>query len=170
MSGSEAAGREEEGRRQQGIAAYARIFDVPEQEVPAVFAARVGTGFTEEALQAAGGAAWSHPALTGRDRSIAVLTALAAQGVSGDRLLTHLRLAREHGLGDDALTALMTLLACYIGYPRASQAIETVHATTAEAATRPALAHARDADASTPHASTQTAHDHVRPAPKSQSI
>ncbi|RBQ20736.1 hypothetical protein DP939_06560 [Spongiactinospora rosea] len=117
-----------EGRRERGIAAYARIFDMPEREVLAAFAERVGPVFTEEALHAAGGAAWSHPALTGRDRSVAIITALVAQGVSGDRLRTHLRLAREHGLGDDALAALMTLLAGYIGYPRASQAMEIVHA------------------------------------------
>ncbi|GAA5068908.1 4-carboxymuconolactone decarboxylase [Thermocatellispora tengchongensis] len=132
------SGQEGNGRRERGIAAYSRIFGVPEQEVPVVFAARVGSGFAEEALQAAGGAAWSHPALTGRDRSVAIITALATQGVSGDRLLTHLRLGREHGLGDDALTALMTLLAGYIGYPRASQAMETIHATTADAPARPA--------------------------------
>ncbi|WP_078993070.1 carboxymuconolactone decarboxylase family protein [Streptomyces sp. MMG1121] len=82
-------------------------------------------------MHAAGGAAWSDPAITGRDRSIAVITALAAQGVSGDRLLTHLMLARRHGLDDQALTALMTLLAGYIGYPRASQAMETIHTTHA---------------------------------------
>ena len=114
-------------RRERGISAYARIFALPEQDVAAAFAARVGPTFTEEALQAAGGAAWSHPALSGRERSIAVLAALTAQGVSGDRLGTHLRLAREHGLDDDALTALMTLLAGYLGYPRASLAMEAIH-------------------------------------------
>ncbi|MET7297974.1 carboxymuconolactone decarboxylase family protein [Embleya sp. NPDC005575] len=122
---------ESDRRRERGVSAYARIFDVPEQEVPAAFSARVGLPFAEEALQAAGGAAWSHPALDGRDRSIAIITALAAQGVAGDRLGTHLRLARRHGLDEDALTALMTLLAGYIGYPRASLAMETVHGSLA---------------------------------------
>lgn len=84
-------------------------------------------------LQAAGGAAWSSPALTRRDRSIAIITALAAQGVSGDRLGTHLRLGRQQGLDDDALTAPMTLLAGYIGYPRASLAMETIHGSFASA-------------------------------------
>jgi len=116
-----------QSRRQRGIAAYARIFAVAEQEVQAAFAGRVGPVFTEEALQSAGGAAWSHPALTGRDRSIAIITALTAQGVSGDRLNTHVNLGRQHGLDEDSLTALMTLLAGYVGYPRASQAMETVH-------------------------------------------
>jgi 4-carboxymuconolactone decarboxylase len=118
-------------RRERGISAYAKILAVPEQEVPATFAARVGPAFAEEALQAAGGAAWSHPALTGRERSIAIITALAAQGLSGDRLATHLRLGRQHGLDQDALSALMTLLAGYIGYPRASFAMETIHGSFA---------------------------------------
>lgn len=100
---------------------------MPEQEVPGTFAARIGPVFTEEALQAAGGAAWSSPALTERDRSIAVITALAAQGVAGDRLATHLRLGLQHGLDEDALTALMALLAIYIGYAKASLAMETIH-------------------------------------------
>ncbi len=82
-------------------------------------------------FKAAGGAAWSHPALTGRERSIAIITALAAQGLSGDRLATHLRLGRQHGLDQDALSALMTLLAGYIGYPRASFAMETIHGSFA---------------------------------------
>lgn len=122
--------RPSDRRRQQGVAAYARIFGVTEQDLPAAFAARVGSAFAEEAYQIVGGAAWSHPALTGRDRSIALITTLTAQGVSGDRLLTHLRLAQQHGLDADALTALMTLLAPYLGLPRASLAMETIHALT----------------------------------------
>jgi len=114
-------------RRDRGISVYAQIFGVPEQDVAAAFAERVGPVFAEEALHSAGGAAWSHPGLTGRERSIAVITALTAQGVSGDRLTTHLHLARRHGLDEDALTALMTLLAGYLGYPRASTTMETVH-------------------------------------------
>lgn len=114
-------------RRDRGVAVYAQIFAVPDDKVPATFAARVGPDFAEEALQAAGGAAWSHPGLTDRERSIAILTALTAQGVSGDRLSTHLLLGRQHGLNDEALTALMVLLAGYLGYPRASLAMEAVH-------------------------------------------
>ena len=114
-------------RRDRGVSAYAEIFGVPEQEVPGAFAARVGPLFTEEALQAAGGAAWSSSALTGRERGIAIITALAAQGVAGDRLATHLRLGLQNGLDEDALTALMALLAIYLGYAKASLAMETIH-------------------------------------------
>jgi len=95
--------------------------------VPAALAARVGPVFAEEALQAAGGDAWSSPALTRRERSIAVITALAAQGVAGDRLASHLRLGLQNGLDHDALSALMALLAIYLGYAKASLAMETIH-------------------------------------------
>ena len=95
--------------------------------MPEALAARVGPVFAEEALQAAGGAAWSSPALTGRERSIAVITALTAQGLTGDRLATHLRLGLQNGLDHDALTALMALLTVYIGYAKASLAMETIH-------------------------------------------
>jgi len=118
---------ESTSRRAQGVSAYATIFAVPEQEVPAALAARVGPVFAEEALQAAGGAAWSSPALTGRERSIAIITALAAQGVAGDRLAAHLRLGLQNGLDHDALTALMALLAIYLGYAKASLAMEPIH-------------------------------------------
>lgn len=123
-------------RRARGVAAYARIFDVPDGQVPAAMASRVGPVFAEEAFQFAGGAAWADPALSGRDRSLAIVTALVAQGVSGDRLGAHLDLARKNGLGDDALTALMVLLAGYLGYAHASLGMETIHARQAEETTR----------------------------------
>jgi 4-carboxymuconolactone decarboxylase len=118
-------------RRARGVAAYARIFGVPEDQLAAAFASRVGPVFAEEQLQAAGGAAWADPALSGRDRSIAIITALVAQGVTGDRLGAHLDLARQNGLEDDALTALMVLLASYLGYAHASLAMEIIHARAA---------------------------------------
>ena len=123
-------------RRARGVAAYARIFDVPDDQVPAAMASRVGPVFAEEAFQFAGGAAWADPALSGRDRSLAIVTALVAQGVSGDRLGAHLDLAHKNGLDDDALTALMVLLAGYLGYAHASLGMETIHARQAEQTTR----------------------------------
>jgi len=114
-------------RREQGLSAYAQIFEVSEQDVTAAMEARVGSVFTEEALQAAGGAAWFSPALTARERSIAIITALTAQGVAGERLAAHLRLGLRNGLDDEALAALMALLAVYIGYAKASFAMETIH-------------------------------------------
>jgi 4-carboxymuconolactone decarboxylase len=82
-------------RRERGIEAYARIFDVPEKDVPAAMAARVGPVFAEEAFLAAGGPAWSSPALTDRERNMVIITALAAQGVAGDRLDSHTSLRQR---------------------------------------------------------------------------
>lgn len=114
------------GRRERGIEAYARILDMPEKDVPAAMAGRVGPVFAEEAFVAAGGPTWSHPALTDRERSIVVITALAAHGVAGDRLDSHIRLAQRNGLGYEALTAMMTLMTNYIGQAHGSQAMEAV--------------------------------------------
>lgn len=74
-------------RRERCNEAYARILDVPEKDVPAAVAGRVSQVFAEEMLLAAGGPAWSGPAVTGRERSMVIITALVvAKGVAGDRL------------------------------------------------------------------------------------
>jgi 4-carboxymuconolactone decarboxylase len=98
------------GRRRRGIETYARIFDVPMEDVPAAMAARVGPVFAEEAFLAAGGPAWSDPGLTDRERS----------------LVGHIRLAQRNGLDYEALTAVMTLVTNYIGQARGSVAMEAV--------------------------------------------
>jgi len=113
-------------RRERGITAYARIFDVPEKDVPAAMVSRVGPVFAEEAFLSAGGPAWSHPGLADRERSIVVITALAAQGVAGDRLDSHIRLAQRNGLDYEALTGVATLMTNYIGYAHGSLAMEAV--------------------------------------------
>jgi 4-carboxymuconolactone decarboxylase len=113
-------------RRERGIEAYARIFDLPEEDVPAAMAGRVGPVFAEEVFLVAGGPAWFHPALTDRERSMVIIAALAALGVAGERLDSHVRLAQRDGLGYEALTAMMTLVTNYIGQARGSQAMEAV--------------------------------------------
>lgn len=117
-------------RRDRGLIAYSKIFEVVPSEVLDAFDTVVGRDFAEEALHAAGGQLWWSPALTDRDRSVAIVTALVCQGISGDRLSTHLRLARQHGMDSAALTALMIVLATYAGYAHASQGMEAVHRST----------------------------------------
>ena len=86
--------------------ANAGIFAVPANEVVVAFAERVGPLFVEEALQAAGGAAWSHPALTGRGRSIAIPPpALVASGCPAIASAPHLQLGRQQELHKATLTA-----------------------------------------------------------------
>lgn len=75
-------------RRARGISSFTQILAVPEPLVPAALADRVGEPFAQETLQSRGGTA-SSPKLTDREQSVAVLTALTAQGIGGDRLTTH---------------------------------------------------------------------------------
>jgi 4-carboxymuconolactone decarboxylase len=111
----------------RGNEAYARTSDVPEKDVWAAMVGRVGAVFAEEAFMSAGGPAWSHQAITNRERSIVIITALIAQGVAGDRRLdSHIRLAQRNDLEYEALTAVMTLMTNYIGYAHGSQAMEAV--------------------------------------------
>jgi 4-carboxymuconolactone decarboxylase len=78
-----------------------------------------------EAVQAAGGA-WVEDCLSLRDRSLVVVAALAAQGGVEERLRTHVRWALEHGVTPEELDAALALLAVYVGYPRASVAMEVI--------------------------------------------
>ena len=70
--------------------------------------------------------AWLDDSLSLRDRSLVVVAALVTQGAVDDRLRGHVRWAIEHGSSRDELEALVTLLAVYVGFPRASVAMEIV--------------------------------------------
>jgi 4-carboxymuconolactone decarboxylase len=83
----------------------------------------LGGRMAHEAIVAAGGA-WSGDCLSPRDRSLIVVASLVSQGGVDSRLRGHLRWALERGVTAEELEALMTLLAVYAGYPRASTAIE----------------------------------------------
>jgi 4-carboxymuconolactone decarboxylase len=78
-----------------------------------------------EAINAAGGA-WVEDSLSLRDRSLVVLAALITQGSVDARLRVHVRWALDHGVTPSELEALAALLAVYVGYPRASVAMETI--------------------------------------------
>jgi 4-carboxymuconolactone decarboxylase len=108
----------------RGIAAYASQFSLPEEEVFGHLSSRFGERMAAEAVQAAGGAWEPDSPLSLRDRSLAVLTALAAQGGVEERLRPHVRWAVEHGATRAEIEGLLAFLAVYIGYPRASVAIE----------------------------------------------
>jgi 4-carboxymuconolactone decarboxylase len=105
-------------RRERAIEACARIFNVPVKEMRAAMAACAGPMLAEDAFLAAGGPAWSDPALTDRGRNMVIVTALAAQGVAGDRLGSHIQLAQRNGLGCQALAAMMTLATSFTGQAR----------------------------------------------------
>ena len=73
-----------------------------------------------------GETAWVDDTLSLRDRSLIVLSALAAQGGVESRMRGHVRLALAHGVTPEEMEAAMALLGAYAGYPRASIAIEVV--------------------------------------------
>jgi 4-carboxymuconolactone decarboxylase len=112
-------------RYERGLDAYASQFGVRPEEVPEWFAERMGERFGDEAINAAAGA-WVDDCLSLRDRSLAVVTALVAQGGVDERLRGHVRWAVEHGSNREELEALVTLLAVYVGFPRASAGMEIV--------------------------------------------
>jgi 4-carboxymuconolactone decarboxylase len=112
-------------RYSRGLAAYASQLGIDESEVEAWFAERYGERFGTEAISAAGGA-WADDELSLRDRSLVVVTALATLGGVEERLRGHVRWALDHGVTPQELEALVTLLAVYVGYPRASTANEVV--------------------------------------------
>jgi 4-carboxymuconolactone decarboxylase len=114
-----------EERYERGLRAYASQFGISPEDVPAWFADRFGERFGGEAINAAAGA-WTEDALSLRDRSLIVVAALIAQGGVDDRLRSHVRWAVEHGSNREELEALVTLLAVYVGFPRASTGMEVV--------------------------------------------
>jgi alkylhydroperoxidase/carboxymuconolactone decarboxylase family protein YurZ len=127
-----------EERYRHGLEAYASQFGIRPDEVEGWFAERMGERFGVEAINAAAGA-WVDDCLSLRDRSLVVIAALVAQGGVDDRLRGHVGWALEHGSSREELEALVTLLAVYVGFPRASAAMEVVQAELArlEAGTTP---------------------------------
>jgi len=112
-------------RYERGLDAYASQFGIAREDVPDWFAERFGERFGTEAINAAGGA-WVDDVLSLRERSLIVVATLVAQGGVDDRLRGHVRWAVAHGSTRAELEALVTLLAVYVGYPRASVAMEVV--------------------------------------------
>lgn len=112
-------------RYERGLRAYASQFGIAPEEVLSWFADRFGERFGREAINAAAGA-WTDDCLSLRDRSLIVVAALIAQGGVEDRLRGHVRWAVEHGSNREELEALATLLAVYVGFPRASAGMEIV--------------------------------------------
>jgi 4-carboxymuconolactone decarboxylase len=116
----------EDGERaSRGRAAYASQFRLPEGEAVEELKRVVGERMANEAINAAGGA-WVDDCLSLRDRSLVVLAALVTQGGVEERLRVHARWALDHGVTPEELEAMGTLLAVYVGYPRASVAMETI--------------------------------------------
>ena len=91
----------------------------------------IGERMTGEAIESAAGA-WIDDELSLRDRSIAVVACLLTQGGVEARLRGHVRWAIDHDVSPAQLEALASLLAVYVGYPRASVAMEVIREEIAD--------------------------------------
>jgi 4-carboxymuconolactone decarboxylase len=117
--------------RQAGLAAYASQFGIPADAVQDRLTSIVGTGMALEAIDATG-RAWADGPLSWRERSLAVITCLATLGGVDDRLASHLRWGLRNGLTPAEIDDLLRTLAAYIGYPRATVAMEAFRAILEE--------------------------------------
>ena len=75
---------------------------------------------------------WEDPDLSKRDRSLVTVAALIAMG-RREELPAHLRRAEEHGVTRTELSALITHLAFYAGFPAAITASAIAEATFSQA-------------------------------------
>ena len=112
-----------------GRTTYAHNTGMDEAGVERVMTERAGEDYVHEVFGIAGGPGWQSPALTDRDRAVAVIAALVGQGVSDERLSPYLSLARRSGLDEQGLTELMVLLTAYVGQPRGSTGMAAVRRT-----------------------------------------
>jgi 4-carboxymuconolactone decarboxylase len=122
---------EGEDRAARGRAAFASQFRLSEGEAVEELERMVGERMAEEAINAAA-AAWVDDCLSLRDRSLLVVAALVAQGGLEARLRVHVRWALDHGVTPEELEAMGALLAVYVGYAKASVAMETIRQVVAE--------------------------------------
>jgi 4-carboxymuconolactone decarboxylase len=72
------------------------------------------------------GEVWKRPQLKSRDRSLITLSALIANGQSA-QLTGHINLALDNGLKPGEISALITHLAFYAGWPNAMSATGVAH-------------------------------------------
>mgnify|MGYP001634258381 CR=1 FL=1 len=65
------------------------------------------------------GEVWSRESeLSARDRSLITVTALMAQGITDSSLKFHLQNAKDHGVTQKEIAAIITHVAFYAGWPK----------------------------------------------------
>ncbi|MFN2746489.1 MULTISPECIES: carboxymuconolactone decarboxylase family protein [Bacillus] len=68
---------------------------------------------------------WRDPALTSKERSLCTLSALISMG-NTEQLPFHLQLAEKNGINEKEMTALITHMAFYAGWPKAAAALNVI--------------------------------------------
>ena len=115
-----------DARWQEGLAAYARMLGISEDEVPAWMGGQLGERVAREAILSAGAGTWADTPLSRRDRSLIVMAVLMTLGGAEPRLEIHARTAIENGATEAEIEEMAHLIALYAGYARASLGIETI--------------------------------------------
>ncbi len=113
-------GRSHEERRAAARETYKRFMpDVEPEQVARSFAERLGPlgTFAFETV----GDMWNRPALSRRDRSLMIISALAAQS-RDEELVVHTQIGLRHGLLRTEIEEILPHIAAYAGFPAAMAA------------------------------------------------
>lgn len=68
---------------------------------------------------------WRNPTLTSKERSLITLSALISIG-NTEQLPFHLQLAKRNGINEKEIIALITHMAFYVGWPKATTALNII--------------------------------------------
>ncbi|MFP7737072.1 carboxymuconolactone decarboxylase family protein [Priestia aryabhattai] len=68
---------------------------------------------------------WRDPTLTSKERSLITLSALISIG-NTEQFPFHLQLAKKNGITEKEIIALITHMAFYVGWPKASGALNII--------------------------------------------
>ncbi|PEY30623.1 carboxymuconolactone decarboxylase [Bacillus cereus] len=68
---------------------------------------------------------WRDPTLTSKERSLITLSALISTG-NTEQLPFHLQLAEKNGMTQQEISALITHLAFYVGWPKGAAALNVI--------------------------------------------
>ncbi|MHB1509752.1 MAG: carboxymuconolactone decarboxylase family protein [Acidimicrobiales bacterium] len=113
-------------RWESGRAAYASQFRTSPEEAEERLSNILGSTMAEGAILAAGGTNWDDNCLTRIERCFIAVAAMVSIGGVEPRLRSYVRWALDLGGTSEQLEALVSLLATFVGYPRASVAMEVV--------------------------------------------
>jgi alkylhydroperoxidase/carboxymuconolactone decarboxylase family protein YurZ len=118
-----------------GLHAYSVQFGIPPEDVPAFLHPRLGEAMTVDGILGTG-RAWGDGtgSLTWRELSISTVSTMIAAGGLEQRLRFHFRWAMTNGLSAEELQNLIRFLGAYVGFPKASIAMEELRAVLAEGA------------------------------------
>lgn len=111
--------------------AIARVMGKPPEEAYETLAGWYGTDIADEVV--ARGAMWERPALSRRERSLAIIAALTAMGTLS-RLRLHVGGALNHGATQTEIEEVIFTMMVIAGHARATEAIEVARKVFAERA------------------------------------